>query len=541
MVPGSLLGILIIGGAVYFNRQLELSKPLPSLYEADIDAVADGLERSLFTSLHLVKTYIARIEEVNDILRPVTEINPDALIIAAALDKERSEGMVRGPLHGIPVLIKDTIATKDKMNNTAGSYALVGAKVFADSTVAKRLREAGAIILGKTNPSEWGSFRIFNSSNGWSAYGGQTYGPFYPHQDPSGSSSGSAVAASLGLATITLGAETCGSIIDPASYNNVVGMKPTVGFTSRHLVIPISEHMDTIGPLTKTVKDSAYLLQGIAGFDIHDNYTSAIPEDVDMDFVGACKLSALKGARLGVPRNVIQLMSNGITRSMVKAFDDSLEVLRAAGAVVVESDFPAAREFLDDSTIGAKIMGADFVVNIENYLRQLAYNPHNIKNLVELRKWTQDSSLEGYPSKPTELWDTVLQNWNNTEAGFWRAYQQGLYYDGEGGLLGTIERHNLDAVLLPSHFSWNFAGVAGAPIVSVPIGAMHSDQPTVSDADGLVSSAPNIPFGFSFLGAKFNDAKIVGLAYAFEQRTLVRATVKPYITPRTELSDIMET
>ncbi|RYN78945.1 hypothetical protein AA0117_g4050 [Alternaria alternata] len=299
--------------------------------------------------------------------------------------------------------------------------------------------------------------------------------------------------------------------------------------------------MDTIGPLTKTVKDSAYLLQGIAGFDIHDNYTSAIPEEVDMDFVGACKLSALKGARLGVPRNVIQLMSDEITQSMVKAFDDSLEVLRAAGAVVVESDFPAAQEFLDNSMIGAKIMGADFVVNIENYLRQLAYNPHNIKNLVELRKWTQDSSLEGYPSKPTELWDTVLQNWNNTEAGFWQAYQQGLYYDGEGGLLGTIERHNLDAVLLPSHFSWNFAGIAGAPIVSVPIGAMQSDQPIVSDADGLVSSAPNIPFGFSFLGAKFNDAKIIGLAYAFEQRTLVRATVKPYITPRTELWDIIGT
>ena len=153
--------------------------------------------------------------------------------------------------------------------------------------------------------------------------------------------------------------------------------------------------MDTIGPLTRTVKDSAYVLQDIAGFDVHDNYTSAILEEVDMDFVGACKLSALKGARLGVPRNVIQLMSDGLTRSMVKAFDDSLEVLRAAGAVIVESDFPAAQEFLDDSMISPKIMGADFVVNIENYLRQLAYNPHNIKNLVELRKWTQDSSLEG--------------------------------------------------------------------------------------------------------------------------------------------------
>ncbi|KAG9195908.1 amidase [Alternaria panax] len=513
---------------------------LPSLYEADIDAVANGLERNLFTSLHLVKTYIARIEELNHELRPVTEINPDALTIAAALDKERSEGMVRGPLHGIPILIKDTIATKDKMNNTAGSYALAGAKVGADSTVAKRLREAGAIILGKTNPSEWGSFRIsLNSSNGWSAYGGQTYGAFYPHQDPSGSSSGSAVAASLGLATMTLGGETYGSIIDPASYNNVVGMKPTVGFVSRHLVIPLSEHMDTIGPLTKTVKDSAYVLQSIAGFDILDNYTSAIPDEVNMDFVGACKLSALKGARLGVPRNVIQLMSDEITRSMVEAFDESLQTLLAAGAIIIESDFPAAQQFLKDSMIGAKIMGADFVVGIENYLEQLVYNPHNIRNLADLRKWTQESSREGYPRKSTGLWDFALKIWNNTGPEFWQAYQQGLYYDGEGGLLGTIKRHNLDAVLLPSHFSWSFAAVAGAPIISVPLGAMQSDQPIVSDADGLVSSAPNIPFGFSFLGAKFNDAKIIGLAYAFEQQTLARDTVKPYITPRTELWDIL--
>lgn len=252
--------------------------------------------------------------------------------------------------------------------------------------------------------------------------------------------------------------------------------------------------MDTVGPMTKTVKDSAYVLQSIAGVDPFDNYTSAIPSQADLDFVNACKVSALAGARVGVPRNVISLMSNNNTESMVKAFDEFLDVLRSAGALVIENtNFPAAQDFIDNSLLSAQIMGADFIVDVERYLDQLVYNPHNITNLVDLRRWTQSSPLEGYPGKPTELWDAALQNWNNTEYGFWRAYQQGLYYGNEGGLLGAIKQHNLDAVVLPSHFAWDWAAVVGAPIVSVPIGAMPLDQPIVSDADGLVSAAPNIP------------------------------------------------
>ncbi|KAJ8133593.1 hypothetical protein O1611_g24 [Lasiodiplodia mahajangana] len=513
-----------------------------SLYEAGIDALATGLQCNKFTSVDLVNAYIARINEVNEDLSVVTEINPDALSIASELDEERLKGAVRGPLHGIPILIKDTIATNDSMNNTAGSYALLGARVPTDSTVARKLREAGAIILGKTNPSEWGNFRIsLNSSNGWSGYGGQTYGPFYPHQDPSGSSSGSAVAASLGLATVCLGGETAGSIIDPASYNNIVGIKPTVGLVSRHLVIPISERMDTVGPMTKAVKDSAYVLQSIAGFDPLDNYTFAIPDHMDLEFVNACKLSALAGARLGVPRNVISLMLDDSTESMVESFNEALDILRSAGAHIIENtDFPAAQDFVNDGLLSAQIMGADFVVNIEEYLGQLEYNPHNITNLVELRRWTQSSPLEGYPEKPTELWDAALSNWNNTEYDFWRAYQRGLYYGDEGGLLGAIRRHSLDAVILPSHLSWEWAAVVGTPIVSVPIGAMPPEQPIVSDADGLVSAAPNIPFGLSFLGAKFTESNLIGFAYAFEQRTMIRKTVYPYITPQIDLQHVVE-
>ncbi|KAH6999089.1 hypothetical protein BKA56DRAFT_650248 [Ilyonectria sp. MPI-CAGE-AT-0026] len=180
---------------------------------------------------------------------------------------------------------------------------------------------------------------------------------------------------------------------------------------------------------------------------------------------------------------------------------------------------PAAKEFIENSLLSAQIMGGgDFVVNVEKYLKHLVYNPRHITILPDLRRWTQSSPLEGYLDKPTELWDAALQNWNNTEYGFWRAYQQGLYYGDEGGLLGAIKR---------------------APIVSVPIGAMPPGQPIVSDADGLVSAAPNIPFGFSFLGARFTDAKLIGLGYAFEQRTMIRKTVHPYIAPRTDLGSVV--
>ena len=312
-----------------------------------------------------------------------------------------------------------------------------------------------------------------------------------------------------------------------------------VGYTSRHFVIPISERMDTIGPLTKTVKDSAYVLQSIVGTDVYDNYTSAIPENVDKDFVGACNLTALKGARLGVPRNVIKLMSDNTTHSTVAAFNATLGILRSSGATILETDFPAAQAFLNDTLLALQIMSADFVVNIESYLNQLTLNPHNISTLLELRAWTRKSALEGYPGKSTGIWDFALENWNNTTPEFWQAYQKGLYYDSEGGLLGTIKRHGLDAVVLPSKFSWSFAAVAGAPVVSIPMGAMGDEQPVVADPDGLVQSAPGIPFGFSFLGDKWSDAKIVGLAYALEQRTRVREEVKPIVRPRTELRDVV--
>ncbi|OQV00444.1 hypothetical protein CLAIMM_05937 [Cladophialophora immunda] len=512
----------------------------PALLEATIDELQAGLASRRFTSVDLVKAYIARIHEVNDTLHAVTEINPDALAIARELDNERLRGSFRGPLHGLPILIKNNIATNDSMNTTAGSWALVGAKVPRDATVAQKLRAAGAILLGKTNLSQWAHFRSVNTTNGWSAYGGQSYGPYFPKQDPWGSSSGSGISSALGLALGCLGTETDGSIVDPADFNNIVGIKPTVGLTSRHLVIPVSEHQDTVGPLTRTVKDGAHILRIIAGADPLDNYTSSIPQGKVPDFVAACQLSALSGVRLGVPSNVLSILSTNTTEPILESFYGAFDILQAAGATIVEdTNFTSAAEF-ESSQLPTIILEADFVVNLQDYLSSLTYNPNNISSLADLRRFTQSFPLEDYPQRDTGLWDQALQNWNNTSPQFWPAYQQNLVYGDEGGLLGALKRYDLDAVILPTHFSSSFAATVGAPIVSVPMGFYPAGTPVSTDPWGLVEAAPNIPFGLSFLGARFDDAKLIGMAYAYEQRTKIRNKVSPYIVPQTEIRDVVK-
>ncbi|KAI1387512.1 amidase [Hypoxylon trugodes] len=513
-----------------------------SLKDATIDELGAGLDSGQFTSVDLVKAYLDRIGEVNDVLHAVTETNPDALALATELDAERSAGFTRGPLHGIPILIKNNIATDDKLNTTAGSYSLLGARVPRDSAIANKLRSAGAIILGKANLSQWANFRSNNSTNGWSALGGQVYGPYYPNQDPSGSSSGSAVSSTLGLASGTLGSETDGSIISPSSKNNNVGIKPTVGLTSRNLVIPISEHQDTVGPIARTVKDAAIILQAIAGVDPYDNYTSAIPDNGTIpDYVAACQLSALSGARIGVARNAIELLSSSISSAQVTAFEEAISVLEAAGATIVDNtNFTAAAEFLN-STVEMQVLQADFLVNLASYLELLTENPNNVTSLAGVRDFTQSFPAEEYPARDTAVWDDTIfkQGWNNTDPRFWPAYQQNLYYGGEGGLLGAIERNNLDAVILPSDQSPTFAAGVGAPIVTVPLGFSPANMTVVKNSWGLVTDGPNIPFGLSFMGAKFTEAKLIGFAYAFEQRTNIRDQQQPYIVPSTELIDVV--
>ncbi|KAF2744890.1 amidase signature enzyme [Sporormia fimetaria CBS 119925] len=512
---------------------------LPLLLDATLDELAAGLRKGLFTSVDLVDAYIARIEEVNPILNAVTEINPDARDIAKELDEERKCGRSRGPLHGIPIMIKNNIATADKMNNTAGSYALLGAKVPRDATVAAKLRKAGVVILGKANLSQWANFRSANSSNGWSAHGEQVYAAYYPGLDPSGSSSGSGVVPSIGLALAALGTETDGSIVSPAQANNVVGIKPTVGLTSRSLVIPISEHQDTVGPMARTVKDAAYILQAIAGRDANDNYTSAIPFRKLPNYVKACRKNALKGKRIGVPRNSIS--NTPADAPVLAAFNAALEIMEEAGATIVENTNYTAWEQRLNSSAETIVLYADFVVNLKQYLDQLTYNPNNVTTLAEVRAFTQNFTLEEYPSRDTLIWDEALElGFNNTSPEAWAAYQENQFIGGEGGILGALERYSLDAVVVPTNDAAGISAIIGGPVITVPLGAYPEDTPVTTNRRGnLNATAPGVPFGISFAGKLWSEEMLVGLAYAFEQRTKVREKVKPYILPTTELVDVL--
>jgi amidase len=509
----------------------------PSLINVTTEDLVVGLEAGLFTSVDLVNTYIARINEVNDTLHAVTQLNPDALMIAQTLDAERQNGTVRGPLHGIPILIKNNIATMDKMDNTAGSYALNGAKVPRDSTIAMKLRQAGAIILGKSNLSQWANYRSYNTSNGWSAIGGSTKGAYYVDQDPSGSSSGSAVSASIGLSLAALGSETDGSIISPASSNNVVGIKPSVGLTSRDLVIPISQHQDTVGPLARTVKDAAYLLSAIAGPSPYDNYTSAIPFTTIPDYVAACNFSALRGKRIGIPRNIFDVPENSSYYPEITAFNAALKVLEAAGATIIDNTNFTGYELEGNSS--SIVLAADFTNDLASYLSELTYNPQNIYSVADLTNFTTviDPVQEDYPARDVNVWyDSLDLGFNNTAPEFWAAYQTNLLLAGPWGITGALANYSLDALVLPTDFASHYPALLGSPVVSVPLGFFPPNTTVEKNGFGdLNAIAPGYPFGIAFLGPRFSEELLIGLAYAFEQRTHYRSLGKEVVFPTTEL------
>ncbi|KAB8078837.1 amidase signature enzyme [Aspergillus leporis] len=448
------------------------------LITASREQLQSDLIQNCFTSVDLVKAYIARINEVNSTLRPVLEINPDALDIA--------QDEVEMRLHGIPVPIKDTIGTADKMQTTAGSYSLFGSTVSSDETVAKKLRDHGAIILGKMSMTEWMNFRSSNSSNGWTARGGQTSGAYYPLQDPNGSSSGSAVAVDLGLAVAALGTETMESILFPSEANNIVRIKPTVGLTSRYNVIPISERKDP-----------------------NDNYTSAAPPLSPPKYVKACELSGLHGKRIGIPRNVLPFLAMlPYGPPILAAFEAAIPVLAKAGAVIKLATADTVK----------KVMHADFATNLRSYLSRLETTPNNILDIEGLRNYTQRDPREEYPAK------------------FWAMYQNNLRIGGEGGVLGALSRHKLDALILPTAVSPYLPALVGTPVITVPLGAFPNGTKSIFNEFGnLVQVAENIPFGISFMGADWGEAPLIGMAYAIEQRTLAREKLKRYIELESEV------
>ncbi|CEJ83198.1 hypothetical protein VHEMI03218 [[Torrubiella] hemipterigena] len=511
------------------------ARALPGLLDATLEELRAGLDRGTFTSVDLTKAYLGRITETQNSLNAIIQLNPDALTVAEAKDYERKEACPSGgpcpslgALHGIPVILKDNIATFDSMDNTAGSYALVGAKVPCDSTIASKLRSAGVILLGKANLSQWAAWRTYNYDiNAWSSVGGRTKGAYYKDQSPGGSSSGSGVASSVGLAWASLGSETAGSIISPAYENNVVGIKPTVGLTSRYLVVPISQHQDSVGPLARTVKDAAVLLSAIAGTDHRDNYTSSIPFATIPDYTASCMHKRLDGVRLGMPKSFTgdeNLSDN--EKKLVKA---AVATLRSLGATVVEGfDMPGSKRLSELNDVTWSRLGIDFISDAPNYFNELSVNPHNISSVQDLVHYTRTDPRENYPEVDTKLWDDALaQGFGNTDARFWNFTLLNYEIFADQGIDWALRQHDLDMLVGHPYSMLYYTSAIGYPVMSVPAGSVP------------VEGGGSRPVGFGFTGTKFSEEKMFRVAYAFEQATTHRNKLQPMIVPKTELKDVI--
>ncbi|KAF2141126.1 uncharacterized protein K452DRAFT_229176 [Aplosporella prunicola CBS 121167] len=539
-----LAGFLLAFTLIACGKAIEVHQ---GLLDATIEDLQAGMRQGFYTSLDLVNAYTARISEVNNELRAVTEINPDAWDIAFSLDQDRQRGHIRGTLHGIPILVKDSIGTFDKMNTTAGTYALLGTQTQKDAMVVKKLRDAGAVILGKTNLSQFSGYRSRNSSNGWSAYGGQATGPYYPNQDPSGSSSGSAVAAALALSLGALGTETNGSIILPAAKAAVVGIKPTVGLTSRYNVVPVSPFRDTVGPIAPTVKDAAYMLQVIMGSDVDDEATLFTPYQNTVTipkYVDACDPNALQGTRIGVPDlALIRYWQGGfISLTEVHAFYAALDELEAAGAEVVRE--ANIRDFdkmfyhdRNDTLIAGIELGMQGRSTFDAYLRNVLWNPKHLWDLHAVVEIMKEDPREEYPERDTAFIDYALNlNLKKTSPQYLKAVKAIEELGAEtGGLLGTLRVENLTAVVLPTSISHRIAAYANAPVVTVPMGYFPKGNEVVKTSWGLVERAEGIPFGIAFMGNPWKEQTLIGLAYAYEQRTQWRKKRKLHVAPTTNV------
>ncbi|EIN14649.1 amidase signature enzyme [Punctularia strigosozonata HHB-11173 SS5] len=504
------------------------------------------MEAGNFTSVNLITAYFKRIDEVNlqgATLRAVIETNPTALFEAQVLDEERSFFGPRGPLHGIPVLLKDNIGTiaSEGLNTTAGSFSLLGSVVPRDAGVVTRLRKAGAVILGKANLSEFAHFRG-NLASGWSGRGGQCSGAYFPAIDPCGSSSGSGVAASIGLAAVTLGSETDGSITCPASHNNAAGIKPTVGLTSRSQVVPISSHQDTVGPITRSIADAAAVLSVIAGKDPLDNFTLAQPDPVP-DYTKALNKSALAGARIGVPRTAFL---RNVDSVQMAAFNQSLKTMAALGATIVDpADLPSANE-IRASDNETEVLDVDFKIELNRYYEGLLENPSGVRSLADLIAFNDANpeleEPEGFTSQSTLIEAEATTGMNT-------AYFAALAADKDlgatRGIDAALKQFNLDALVLPASVSTTPAAIAGYPIVTVPLGFYPEGTPVVNGSAGplTVYPTPSAPFGLSFFSTAFSEFKLIGLAYAYEQATLTRLNgPKPFAAaiPLTQLGDVVQ-
>jgi Asp-tRNAAsn/Glu-tRNAGln amidotransferase A subunit and related amidases len=483
--------------------------------EITIEDVQRRMEAGELTAERLTMAYLERIEAVDrggPAMRAVIEVNPEALAIARERDRERRDGKVRGALHGVPVLIKDNIATADAMETTAGSLMLVGAKPREDAAVVERLREAGAVILGKTNLSEWANFRSMRPVSGWSSRGGQTRNPYALDRNPSGSSSGSAVAVTANLCVVAVGTETDGSIVSPASTNGIVGVKPTVGRVSRRGLVPIAASQDTAGPMARTVRDAALVLDVLTARDARDAATGEAPEEGG-SFAAELEGEALRGARLGVLRGPF-----GLPPKTEQVLEAVLTELRAAGAEVVDLGEYAAIHQAWEAEL--EVLLYEFKAGLNAYLASLGEGA-TVRTLAEAIAFNAAHAEEMMPFFGQDIFELAEKKGPLTESAYRAARETCIRISRTEGIEAWMAEHRLDAIVtIAAGPAWmtdpvngdaytgsssSLAAVAGYPSVSVPAGEVAG-----------------LPVGVLFTGRAWSERRLLALAADFERRTRAR-------------------
>jgi amidase len=491
-----------------------IAPPHAEIEEATIAELAGKMKRSEATAEALVAAYSARVEALDragPTLRAVIEMNPDAPKIAKALDEELAAKGPRGPLHGIPILLKDNIDSADPMHTTAGSLALVKAPAPKDAPLVERLRKAGAVILGKANLSEWANFRGDRSTSGWSARGGVVKNPYALDRNASGSSSGSAAAVAANLCAAAIGSETDGSIVSPASICGIVGLKPTVGLVSRTGMIPISRTQDTAGPMTRTVADTALVLAALAGADPRDAATAALAGKAAVDYAAALDPNAARGKRVGVVRGW-----KSMSQFVLSAFDRAVIELRAAGAEIVDDVSLGDLRAIDDPEM--EVLLTEIKVGMEEYLAARGGPMRTLADLVAFNRGSAEQELSYFGQ---ELFERAVEKGGLDAEPYRKALADCRRLSRDEGIDAALSKHKLDALMVPTGgVAWktdlvngdSFTGSSSTP-------AAVAGYPTITVPSEWVRG---LPLGVSFIGPAWSEALLIGIAYAFEQRTKAR-------------------
>ncbi|NIA27034.1 MAG: amidase [Desulfobulbaceae bacterium] len=487
--------------------------PPPDIEEATIADLHDRMQRGELTAEQLVSSYLERIEAIDrngPQLNSIIEINPDALLTARSLDEEWQESGPRGPMHGIPVVLKANIGTADQMQTTAGSLALANHRPDTDAFLVSRLRDAGAIILGKANLSEWANFRSSRSSSGWSSIGGQTKNPYDTARNPCGSSSGSAVSVAANLTVVAIGTETDGSVICPSGINGIVGIKPTLGLVSRSGIIPLAHSQDTAGPMARSVRDAAILLGAMTGIDAEDPVTQNGQETVS-DYTANLAADGLAGKRIGVIRSYHGAGSHAEVEAI---FEAAIESLRAQGAEIVDS-IEIDTTGVDDAE--STVLYYEFKADLKHYLEQTGAPLSSLAEIIEFNENNKETVM---PFFGQERMLSSEEKGPLTDEEYLAALETSKRVS-QQGIDDVMAEHDLDALIAPSNGpAWMTDHVNGDSFhVGSSSYAAVSGYPNITVPAGFISG---LPVGVSFIGRPFSEKLLIEIAYAFEQATSIR-------------------